>query len=47
MLSLHSRDFYAIVERHVVRMLVLVLLIFAALKVIASEVPAWLVRWLR
>jgi hypothetical protein len=36
MLSLNSRDFYAIAERHVVRMLVLIL-VFAALKVIASE----------
>lgn len=47
MLSLNPRDFYAIAERHVVRMLVLILLVFAALKVIASEVPAWLIQWLR
>jgi len=47
MLSLNSRDFYAIAERHVVRMLVLILLLFAALKVIASEVPAWLIQWPR
>lgn len=47
MLSLNSRDFYAIAERHVVRMLVLILLVFAALKVIANEAPAWLIQWFR
>ena len=41
---LYSKNGYATAERHVIRMLVLILLIFAALKLIVSEAPAWLFR---
>jgi len=41
-----SGELYTTIEKHLIRILVLILLIFAVSKLIAIEAPSWLVGWL-